>query len=246
MAGNLTALAVILLGAGCATTGLLLFVSNRGLGRLQAGTTRLSTILLPALMLLLGASLVFAGWLISPPTAERGTIADAGTTLLPSEIPASPAAETTPLPVRSVLLLVWGTPSDQDKASTQAEQDYSRAIGTALTHGLGQANPGLQAEHLILEREQHHQLLSSPRETKNWCDPQWEIVALVDMGATHSEKQGYMPWREPTYLLLECASGRSQQDRGRVTERPGDQHPYQQALQKEFFDALLQFSTAAG
>lgn len=246
MAGNLTALAVILLGAGCATTGLLLYLSNRGLGRLHRSSHRLETRLLPTAMLLLGTGLAMMGWLIIPPSADLPpdiNVLLSQTPTASGSLPASAAK----LQAGSVLLLVWGTPSDMDKADEQAEQAYSYAIGKALSTRLRAANPGLRVENLLMTQQEQEKVLLSPQSTDVWCaQQQWEILALVDMSATHSSERGYAPWREPNYIFRDCSAERYRHIQGRVTERPGDNFPYEQSLEREFIQALARFSKRKG
>lgn len=244
MAGNLSALIIVLLGAGCVTTGLLLILSNRALRRRAAGTNRLESHLLPAALLSLGAGLLFMGWYLEPAEDALPPDLDALLNGAPTAAGALPA---TRIDATSVLLLVWGTPSDNDKASEQAEQAYSYAVGKALSERLRKGNPEMKVDNLLLTREQQTKILYSPDETRTWCTGgQWQVLALVDISATHHSERGYVPWREPNYLFRDCLKDRQIQIQGRVTERPADTFPYQQALEREFTQALARFSSFRG
>lgn len=240
MAGNLSTLVVVLLGAGCATTGLLLIISNRNLRRLPTRTNRLETQLLPALLLLLGTGLALMGWLIAPD--RQSPPPDINSLINSAPTASGPPLDAT-IKAGSVLLLVWGTPNDMDKAGEQAEQAYSYTVGKALASRLAKANPGLRVENLLLTRQQQRQALFSPDSTRIWCaEKQWEVLALLDIGATRHSEQGYVPWREPIYIFRDCIRDRYRQVQGRVSERPGDAFPYQQALEREFLQELNRFS----
>lgn len=224
--------------------GLLLIISNRGLRRLHTRTSRLETHLLPASLLFLGTGLALMGWFIKPNGQALPPDID---TLLNTNPTAAGEAVSANIDAASVLLLVWGTPSDFDKADEQAEQAYSYAVGKALSTRLRKANPGLMIENLLLTREQQRKAMYSPDSTKIWCaERQWEILALVDISATHHSEQGYVPWREPNYIFRNCLRDGYQQIQGRVTERPGDTFPYEQAIEREFMQALTSFSARKG
>ncbi len=246
MAGSLTALAVILLGAGCITTGVLLYMSSRGFGHLKKRPSKLENRLLAVTMVLLGSGLALTGWLISPRTEEGP--ADINTLLEQHPTAAGPARNTAPrLGYGSMLLLIWGTPSDEGTATEQQQMAYAYAIGRDLTHRLHSANPDLAIETILISKSEQAQTALSPRVTLEWCKQgKWDLVAVIGLGSSNRNTSGYLPWREPRYVFRDCSTADLIQLRGRVSERPGDEFPYQQELEKDFLQALGRFSRNVG
>lgn len=246
MAGNLTALAVILLGAGCITTGLLLYMSNRDFRHLKKRPSKLETRLLAVTMLLLGSGLALIGWSISPRGEREPT--DINTLLEQSPTAAGP--KTPPIPHlddRSMLLLIWGTPSDDDTASDQQEMAYAYAIGSNLARLLRSENPDLRVETILVSKDEQEQAGLSPSVTLEWCKKgDWGLIAVIGLESPAANEAGYVPWREPRYVFRDCETADLVQLKGRVTERPGDDFPYQQGLEREFLQALGRFRQAAG
>jgi len=246
MAGNLTALAVILLGAGSITTGLLLYLSSRGFRHLKKRPSKLETRLLAITMVLLGSGLALTGWLISPRVGQ--TPADINTLLEQAPTAAGPKSPPIPhLNSQSLLLLIWGTPSDDGDTSDQQEMAYAYAIGNDLARLLRSKNPDLKVETILVSKQEQVQAGLSPSVTLEWCKKgEWGMIAVIGLAAPMTDDVGYVPWREPQYVFRDCESADLVQLKGRVMERPGDAFPYQQGLEREFLQALGRFTRDKG
>jgi hypothetical protein len=246
--GMLLILAAALLGTAIATTGLFLFISRYRHGRSVAGTRVLHHGLLGGVLFAVGLALLATAW-VQWPGAESGfdpnrLLAEAPPAAIPEPVP--PAA-VDPLAGRQLVVLVWGTPSDVDRASPAEETAFAERIANLARQLLSQQQPSLGVETLAQSRVAARQLINGAPSRLAWCQGRGEalVLALAVEARRIDAENGYAPWREPVLELYDCRAQRGVREIGRVDERLGDPFPYAQALTERLQQLLQHYQQAA-
>ena len=196
---------------------------------------------LPAPMGIAGALLIAYAWItdnMSPPSAAAIAAA------VPRAAPvAGPGGA-----LRHGVLLLRGTPADDDTATDEAARDYAGRLASLLADTMARPPVAIALESEVLDAELWKSLRADPAGARQWCrtDPPVEFVAVVNLPALRlPDGIGYAPWREPEELLVACHSEAQATQRGRVNERLGDRVPYEQALAEELRTALAKIGIRA-
>jgi hypothetical protein len=184
---------------------------------------------LPAPLAVTGLAVMIFGWL-SPGEADLG---QAASTATPA---ASEQASSAPEDASGGLLLVRGTPTDDDSASENEVRDYSARLGKLLAGTLSRPPLALQVGAEAIDADQWTAIRDDHDKARKWCsdEPASGFVAVIAIGAVHLENgAGFAPWREPEYLIVSCTDDREVALRGRAYERLGDRIPYEQSVADE-------------
>jgi hypothetical protein len=192
---------------------------------------------LPVPLATAGGVLIVLGWLWPD---DSGTEPAEGT-LAPVETPLDPANAT-----GHGLVLVRGTPTDDDSATEADIQVYSQRLGALVAQTLARPPLTLHLEPRAVGADQWKAIRDDPGKAREWCaqGDDTGFVAVVGLGAVHLEYgAGYAPWREPEYLIVSCSTDRHTRLRGRVDERLGDRIPYEQAITDDLRSALRKLAT---
>lgn len=189
----------------------------------------------PVPLATLGMALVVYSWTFGRDPATPPE--DARPNFVPAPIPVANSEGT----VRHGVLLVRGTPADDDSASDETVRDYSLRLGALVADALARPPASIALVTESLDAEQWKALRADPASARHWCreDPPVEFVAAVGMPALRlPDGIGYAPWREPEELLIACGTDAKASQRGRVNERLGDRVPYEQSLTEELRGVL--------
>jgi hypothetical protein len=188
---------------------------------------------LPAPLATAGFALIVAGWLWPDDRTTQSTVTGA-------QSPEPAAAQVVNASGRGVIL-VRGTPTDDDTATEDAIRNYSERLGTLVAKTLARPPLALALEPRTVDAEQWKAIRDDPERASEWCTEAdaADFVAVVGMGALQLENgAGYAPWREPEYLIVYCSASHHTRLRGRVDERLGDRVPYEQAIIDDLKSAL--------
>jgi hypothetical protein len=150
---------------------------------------------------------------------------------------------------RRGVLLLRGTPADDDSASDESVKDYSLRLGGLIADALSRPPASIALDTEPLASDQWKELREDPGGARRWCrdDGSVDFVAAIGIPALRlPDGVGYAPWREPEELLLACANDARSSQRGRVNERLGDRVPYEQALADELRSALGRIGIGIG
>jgi hypothetical protein len=241
-------LGVVLIGAGVAVhlrKRLLIREPRRRFLLRQRTLYRLTAVVLVGV----GIGLLLEAWLIADEVSQTQTAAQNSSFVPPvatsPAAPGEPAAE--PLPVtHKTLLLVWGTPADDDSVGEAEATAYARALGSSAAASLPRRIPGLGATAKPISGDEWKSLLQDAEQVRSRCEAEdVHSVAAVSVGALRLEGAiGYATWREPEYLLVDCRTGETRRRRGHVNERIGDRVPYEQDVSDELRELVTGVSAA--
>lgn len=196
---------------------------------------------LPVPLATLGLTLIVYTW-----TLNIGSSIQPADTLSDDLAAPLPAANSDGA-ARHGVLLVRGTPTDDDSASDESARSYSLRLGALVAEALARPPAAIALVTEPLDAEQWKALRTDPANARQWCrdSPRTEFVAAVAIPALRlPDGVGYAPWREPEELLVACGSEAKTTQRGRVNERLGDRVPYEQALTEELRAALAKLGTS--
>jgi hypothetical protein len=188
---------------------------------------------LPAPLATAGVALIVLGWLWP---GDQSPHPGAAPALLPE---AAPTGDVTP--TAHGVVLVRGTPTDDDTANDDDIRNYSQRLGTLVAQSLARPPLALHLEPRAVDAEQWKAIRDDPTQARGWCEQTDDasFVAVVGLAALRLEDgAGYAPWREPEYVIVSCTSSRHATVRGRVDERLGDRVPYEQAIVDDLKSAL--------
>lgn len=180
---------------------------------------------LPAPLAFIGVVLIVTGWL-RPDEADTEPTVSTIESLVPEQSP-QVAGE------GAGLVLVRGTPTDDDSATESEIQDYSTRLGTILAGALSRPPVALAVRAQAIDADQWSAVRNDQNSARQWCQQEGApaFVAVIGMSAVRLENgAGYAPWREPEYLILSCTDDRQVTVRGRANERLGDRVPYEQSV----------------
>lgn len=230
-------LIVTLVGVVVATTGGLLFFSNR-----KPGNNRQADVV--AVGLLAGGMALFVFSLVylnQRNTLESTLAADqrAATASERKHAHAKPAVQ---LPYSLIAVLTWGTPSDQDKATSAAIASYSSALLQQLSQLVKVFASRATIESVALTRREYEQLRNGSLAASDWCNRTHAGMVVVLGVGTSRENGQFTLWREPLYIATDCQTGRTATRIGHVSERIGDVFPYQLGLEKGMTKLLSEFA----
>jgi len=237
-------LAAAIIGAGLATVGVFLFFSNRRAGRARRG---LLSELVAVCLLLGGGALLLSSVTIAPQDPFDAVATLDPNRLLEQHPPASggePAGATRApqWPYRRIAVITWGTPSDNDAASEVRIERYSRKLQQLAMAQLHELANEAKFIPRNLHREEYRLLRESTLGAQAWCDKlEADLVLAIGVGSTRVNGE-YALWREPLYELLDCQTGKTTRQLGRINERAGDAFPYQLGLSDELAGLLREFS----
>jgi len=239
---NLLALAAALIGTAIVTTGVLILISRFRRGRNIGGASRLTHVALGLGIIALGVGLMIVAWQKWPAfqalvNSQRQTIADTPSIAAPQAWPKFD------LPDRKIVFLAWGTPSDVDKAMPDEEQNYTKRLAELAKILLARPKQPSQLEIQPLSRVDFNALTENDLKSTNWCGLYDQALLIaVGMGAKRIEgTDGFAPWREPVYELLDCRDGYGLREVRRVDEQLGDRFPYEQALRADLTELVKRY-----
>ena len=191
-------------------------------------------------MVVFGTALIAYAWIDAHLTR---TVAEVATAT------AAPVAPRGPEDARRFgVLLLRGTPADDDSASEEVMRDYSQRLGGLVAEALARPPAAISLETRTLDAEQWKALRAEPSTARQWCreTPPVEFVAAVGLPALRlPDGVGYAPWREPEEYVVACGGEARASHRGRVNERLGDRIPYEQALTEELRAVLARIGIAS-
>ncbi len=227
-------LGAALLGTAVATTGLLLFFSRYTHGRSRGSARLLRHGLLGSALFAAGIALILVAWQRWPLSATAVTGESVSATA------SSPAPASTLWRDRKLVIVVWGTPSDNDQATPAEEAEFGARLAAFAQDILVTRTPSLSVTTAQLSRAEADQLLRRATERLSWCAGRSDTLILaIGVGARHLDaSDSFAPWREPVLELYDCSTSHSLWETVQVEERRGDHFPYQQAL-GERLNALL-------
>ena len=172
----------------------------------------------------------------APATPQRDTTA----TRITKTMPATPAAPTAPAAPLKILMVVWGTPNDDGLASVSKNREYSNSLAQLMT-GIVETSIHLPItfDYRYIEDRDHHSLMrDNPRFNKSTALCSKTNVDLLLFGflegAEFDMTIGYIPTREPFFLVFDCKSGKGAAKRFRTAEVRDDSFPYEKALTRAF------------
>lgn len=240
-------LIVALIGVGLATVGVFLFFSNRFIGN-----RGLRSELLAVALLVGGGGVLLAAFTLDLDNRLDPSIAGFDPNALIEQQPTAAAAPTQPgtfsaspestLPHLDATVLAWGTPSDMDSAEAAKVESYSMELERMAADLLQRYAPAAQIQTRRLTREEYTQLNELGLKQAGWCkDRKGRLLLAIGVGALKINNGDYALWREPVYEIVDCRSGRSTRQVGRINEKAGDLFPYQLALRDELSGVLNQF-----
>lgn len=213
-------LVLILLGAGLATTGLLLLFSRR-----PAAMSRLAA----PLLVLLGTALGFGTWWLG---AHQDTSTVEAFNRLMREAPSAAGQAQSPR-FRHLAILVDGTPSDHDSAQASERQAYASELARHLAAAVRDAAISVQVDGQAMLIEDWPGM-ENPLQCRDR-----DLLVLIHVPAVRLKGRGeYALWREPEVELRWCGSGQRETYRFQVLERQGDALPYEQALRTRLLEVL--------
>jgi hypothetical protein len=220
MNGTLGLLLLILLGAGLATTGLLLLLSRQPAARTPlAGLT----------LLLLGIGLGIGTWQLGE---RHEPLPAADINRLLQQAPSAAGPATGPR-FRHLAILVTATPSDSNIAEASERQAYASELAGHLAVAVRDARIGTRVEGQAMPSEEW-----PGTENLRRCRDR-DLLVLINMPAVRLQgRDEYALWREPEVELHWCGSGQRESYRFRVLERQGDSLPYEQALRSRLLELL--------
>jgi hypothetical protein len=188
---------------------------------------------LPVPLATAGFALIVAGWLWPADPATDST-STSGSSPEPAAVQVVNASG------RGVVL-VRGTPTDDDTATEDAIRTYSERLGALVVKTLARPPSALDLAPRAIDAEQWKTIHDDPERARDWC-PEADhtaFVAVIGIAALRLENgAGFAPWREPDYLVVSCSDPRHASLRGRVDERLGDRVPYEQAIVDDLKSAL--------
>ena len=244
---NLLALAAALIGTGIITTGVLILVSRFRRGRNIGGTSQLTHGALGLAIIALGIGLMTIAWQKWPAfhalvDSQRQTINDTPSITAPQAWPIPN------LPDRTMVFLAWGTPSDVDKAMPNEVQEYTKHLEELASNLLARPKQSSPLKVQPLSRDDFNELTKSNLKHANWCGLYDQALLIaVGMGAKPIEgTDGFAPWREPVFELLDCRNGHGVREVRRVDEQRGDRFPYEQALRAVLVEIVKRYLSEAG
>jgi len=151
--------------------------------------------------------------------------------------PAVPAAPPAPL---KILMVVWGTPNDDGLASVSKNRDYSSSLAQLMT-GIVETSihrPITFDYHYIEDRDHHSLMRDKPGFNKSaaLCSKMNVDLLLFGFmeGSEFDMTIGYVPSREPFFLVFDCKSGKGAAKRFRAAETRDDSFPYEKGLARAF------------
>ncbi len=137
----------------------------------------------------------------------------------------------------SVLVVAWGTPSDEGVASKGEERDYSRRLAglvETVVHDIW--GESLHSVAGIPTTAEFRRLVTDPSpytRTAGLCRDH-AVQAIFMVRVEHSEYlgtgMGYASWREPYFALFDCTTASRMTEHPRVYDRPGEAFPYASEL----------------
>lgn len=197
---------------------------------------------LPLPLALAGVAMIVAGWLRPDPVDESTVAPDLAALVAVAEgsLPA--------LGEGGGMILVRGTPADDDSATESEIRDYSTRLGTLLAGVFSRPPLALDIEAEAIDAEQWAGIRDDHSAARNWCkqDGSPAFVAVIGMSALRLENgAGFAPWREPEFLVLSCADDREVALRGRANERLGDRVPYEQSIAEDLRAAIGRLAAAS-
>ena len=137
-------------------------------------------------------------------------------------------------------MVVWGTPNDDGLASASKNRDYSNSLAQLMT-GIVETSihrPINFDYHYIEDRDHHSLMRDNPGFNKSTALCSKTNVDLLLFGflegAEFDMTIGYLPTREPFFLVFDCKSGKGAAKRFRAAEARDDNFPYEKALTRAF------------
>lgn len=194
-----------------------------------------------------GCALLLEAWLVADDLATTQKVAQKPAAALQATAAPAGAPAEEPVPVtRKALLLVWGTPADDDSVDEQTAMAYARALADSAAASLPRRLPGLGTVGRPITVDEWKSLLQDADQARARCEAEGvHTLAAVSVGALRLEGAiGYATWREPDYLLVDCRTGEARRRRGHVNERMGDRVPYEQAVSDELYEFMEAAPTA--
>jgi hypothetical protein len=190
-----------------------------------------------------GTALLLEAWLIldNPPPAQSAAQDPAAAVPFNASPAAATASAEESAPItRKTLLLVSGTPADDDSVDAETAGAYARLLADSAAASLPRRVPGLGAVARPIAVDEWKSFLQDAGHARDLCEAEGvDEIAAVSVGALRLEGAvGYATWREPDYLLIDCRTGETRRRRGHVNERMGDRVPYEQDVSDELRDLL--------
>lgn len=189
---------------------------------------------LPVPLAATGLVVILLGWLNPGEPDPEPAVAAAGPPVPEQPSPAAGADS-------AGLLLVRGTPTDDDSASENEIRDYSARLGSLVAATLSRPPLSVQVGAESIDADQWLAIRDDHGSAREWCrgEDTSAFVAVVAIGAVHLENgAGFAPWREPEYLIVSCTDDREVTVHGRAHERLGDRIPYEQSVADELRSAI--------
>ncbi len=201
------------------------------LGRTGEPTAPRRTVM-PLLTLAVGTALSALAWGLRPAPPDAVLVGNDPTAPFGRLLASNPTAAG-PARFGDVSVLVDSTPSDRDTASPSARHAYSTQLATLLANALVAVGLAARADAQAMP------VADWPSaQVPDYCADR-DLLVTVRMPALRLvERDDYALWREPEMVLRWCRTGRTQTQKFRVLERPGDPLPYAQALRSRLLAAL--------
>jgi len=165
---------------------------------------------------------------------------DTATTRIAKTTPATTAVPKPPPAPLKVLMVVWGTPNDDGLASSSQTRDYSSSLAQLMTGIVKDSiRRPVTFDYRYIENRDHHSLMrDKPEFNKSaaLCSEMNVDLLLFGFmeGAEFDITIGYVPSREPFFLVFDCKTGKGTAKRFRVADTLDDSFPYEKGLTRAF------------